>query len=145
VFLSIDGTLLVQVVNFVVFIILLNIVFLRPVGAAIAKRRAYIESVAHDIEAADNELRSARATADDRRLAARRAAEATLAKARAAAQNEGAAILAEFSDRAAAKAQAARERVDEEVVQARARGPELVGALAETMLQSAIGSGASAR
>jgi F-type H+-transporting ATPase subunit b len=145
VFLEIDGTLLVQIVNFVVFIVLLNMVFLRPVGAAIAKRRAYVESIAHDVEAADNEVRTARATADDRRLAARRAAEATLAKARADGQNEAAAILAEFSDKAAAKVEAARERVDEEVAQARTREPEVVASLAETMLGRAIGGGAPAR
>ncbi len=56
-FLSIDGTLLVQVVNFVLFIVLLNIVFLRPVGRAIAERRAYIDGLARDIESGEAEMR----------------------------------------------------------------------------------------
>jgi len=128
-----------------VFISLLNIVFLRPCRAAIAKRRAYIESVAHDIGSRRQRVALRRATATTAVLAARRAAEATLAKARAAAQNEGAAILAEFSDRAAAKRKRRASASMKKLSKPARAGPELVGALAETMLQSAIGSGASAR
>jgi len=139
VFLQLDGTLFVQIVNFIAFVVLLNLVFLRPVGRAIAKRRAYIDSIGRDVEAADNEIRTARATAEDQRLSARSAADAILAKARAAAQTEAAAILADFSERAAEKVKGAQQRVDEEVAQARTREPEIVASLAETMLERAIG------
>ena len=44
-FLRIDGTFFVQLVNFAIFFAVLNVVFLKPVGAAIRKRREYIESV----------------------------------------------------------------------------------------------------
>ncbi len=49
-FLSLDGTLFVQLVNFAIFFALLNVVFLRPVGRAIAKRREYINSLVSDYE-----------------------------------------------------------------------------------------------
>ncbi len=101
-FLSIDGTLIVQVVNFVVFIILLNFVFLRPVGRVIAERRAYIDGIARDIESGEAEVRTLRGQADDRRAAARREAEAAITQARGTAQNEAAAVLAEYQGRAGA-------------------------------------------
>jgi F-type H+-transporting ATPase subunit b len=145
VFLEIDGTLLVQIVNFVVFVMLLNVVFLRPVGAAIAKRRAYIDGLARDIEAAQHEVQSIRAAAADRRLAARREAETALSAARSEAQTQGAAIIAEFSDKAIATAEAARRRVDDEIAEARKREDEIVAALSETMIERAIGSGVGAR
>ena len=62
-FLSLDGTLIVQLVNFAIFFALLNLVFLRPVGRAIAKRRAYINSLASDYERYQEEARSLRAEA----------------------------------------------------------------------------------
>ena len=47
--LSLDGTLVVQLVNFIIFLVILNVIFLRPVGTAIASRRAYIDKVGADI------------------------------------------------------------------------------------------------
>jgi len=38
-FLSVDGTLVVQLINFAIFFAVLNVVFLKPVAAAIRKRR----------------------------------------------------------------------------------------------------------
>jgi F-type H+-transporting ATPase subunit b len=140
-FLSIDGTLIVQVVNFVLFIVLLNLVFLKPVGAAIAKRRAYIDGLARDIESASMEVKTARGTAEERRAAARRAAEATLAKARADAQNEAARIAADYQERASEIVHAAQREVDGELAEARKNEPQVVERLAQTMLERALGQG----
>ena len=50
-FFSIDGrTLVVQLVNFAIFFVVLNFVFLRPVSAAIRKRREYINSLVTDYD-----------------------------------------------------------------------------------------------
>jgi F-type H+-transporting ATPase subunit b len=144
VFLQIDGTLLVQVVNLVVFIVLLNAVFLKPVGAAIAKRRAYLDALARDIETADTEVRAARRTAEERRAQARRDAEAAIAKARTAAQLEASEIGADYQRRAAAIVEQARRAVDAEVTAARVHEAEAVAAIANTMLERAIGPGAAA-
>ena len=143
-FLSIDATLLVQVVNFVLFIVLLNIVFLRPVGAAIAKRRAYVDGLARDIEAADAEVRAARGAAEERRAAARREAEAAIAKARIGAQNEAAETVASYQQRATAIAEEAHREVATEIAAAREGEDRIVEGIAQTMLERAIGSGAAA-
>jgi F-type H+-transporting ATPase subunit b len=142
VFLSIDGTLIVQVINFIAFIVLLNIVFLRPVGAAIAKRRAYIDGLARDIEQGQIEVKALHGQAEGRRAAARREAEAELAKARAAAQNEAGTLLVKYQEQATDLVEHAHRTVAAEVEQARAKEPEIVESLAQTLLERALGPGA---
>jgi F-type H+-transporting ATPase subunit b len=144
VFLSIDGTLLVQVVNFVLFIVLLNIVFLRPVGRAIAQRRAYIDGLSRDIESGEAEVRSARGTAEEHRAAARREADAAIAKARVTAQNEAGQVTGDYQSRAMGIVEEAHRQVGGEIEAARANEAQIVDGLAQTMLERAIGSGAGA-
>lgn len=141
-FLSIDGTLIVQVINFIAFIILLNIVFLRPVGAAIAKRRAYIDGLARDIEQGQIEVKALHGQAEDRRAAARREAEAELAKARTAAQNEAGELLVKYQEQATDLVEHAHHSVAAEVEAARTKEPQIVESLAQTMLERVLGTGA---
>jgi F-type H+-transporting ATPase subunit b len=143
VFLSIDGTLIVQVVNFIVFIVVLNLVFLKPVGAAIAKRRAYIDGLARDIERGQGEAKTLRGQAEERRAAARRQAEAEIAKARVQAQNEAGEELLEYQQRAQALIEDAQREVAREVEAARAKEPQVVDSIAQTLLDRALGPGAN--
>jgi F0F1-type ATP synthase membrane subunit b/b' len=69
-FLSLDGTFWIQLVNFAIFFALLNVLFLRPVGAAIRKRRAYIDSVKSDLEHSLQGTRELRARAESERRGA---------------------------------------------------------------------------
>jgi F-type H+-transporting ATPase subunit b len=142
VFLSIDGTLIVQVINFIAFVVLLNLVFLKPVGAAIAKRRAYIDGLARDIERGQGEVKALRGQAEDRRAAARREAEAAIAKTRAQAQNEALEELAEYQQRAQGLIEDAQREVAAELEAARAKEPQVVDSLAQTLLDRALGPGA---
>jgi F-type H+-transporting ATPase subunit b len=144
VFLQIDGTLIVQLVNFVVFIVLLDIVFLKPVGAAIAKRRAYIDGLKRDVEAAEMEIKTAHGTAEGRRAAARREAEAEITKARTAAQSEALALLSDYQSRASAIVEQAHEDVQREIAAVRASEPQVVESITQSMLDRAIGPGATA-
>ena len=137
--LSLDGTLVVQVVNFVVFLLILNAIFLRPVGRAIAQRRAHINAIAADIERFENEIKVLRAQAGERRAAARREADAIVATRRASAQNEAAQSLAEVAEQAAAIAQQAQATVGLEIAQVREREAAIVEGLARTMLERAVG------
>jgi F-type H+-transporting ATPase subunit b len=143
-FLQIDGTLIVQIVNFVVFIILLNIVFLKPVGAAIAKRRAYIDGLRRNVEAAELEIKTAQSRAEERRAAARREAEVEIVKARVAAQNEAADVVAGFQQRASTIVEQAHQEVQREVAAVRTGEPQVVESIAQAMLERAIGPGALA-
>ncbi len=139
--LSLDGTLVVQLVNFIVFLLILNAIFLRPVGAAIAKRRAFIDAIANDIEQFRTQLNELDATAAERLASARRAGDAQVGDVRAAAQNEAAAIVADHQAQAAAVAQQAQDAVALEARAARSNEADVVNELARTMLERAVGPG----
>jgi F-type H+-transporting ATPase subunit b len=143
--LSLDGTLFVQLVNFIIFLIILNAIFLKPVGSAIAARRAYIDKVGADIAQFEYDLKSLRVQADERRAAARRKADATVAAARAQAQNEAATIIADHQEQAGAIIAEAQATAGLELAQARTSGAAVVDALAREMLERAVGPEAVSR
>src|SRR5579864_4686598 len=99
-FLSIDGTFWIQLLNFAIFFVILNAVFLRPVGAAIRKRREYIDGVKNDFERYRAEVKSLHDEAEAKRAQARREADEVLAKARGSTESEAAELAASFTERA---------------------------------------------
>jgi F0F1-type ATP synthase membrane subunit b/b' len=139
-FLTIDGTFWVQLINFGIFYLILRVVFLRPVEEAVRERRAYIEGVERDYDEYRKETKDLRAEADRKRAVARREAEEVVAKARSAANDEAAAIGADYGSKATAIADDARNTVEAEMVSARKQEPELAGALAKSLLDRAIGA-----
>lgn len=140
-FLRLDGTLWIQLINFGIFLLILNYVFLRPVGEAIRKRREYIEGVQADFERYTHQVQTLRGEAEQKRAAARREAEEQVALVRNAAEGEGAKISDEFALQAAALTDQARSTVDSEVDAAKAQEDTLSKALGQLLLERAIGSG----
>lgn len=137
-FLSVDGTLFVQLINFAIFFAILNVLFLRPVGRAIAKRRAYIESVTDDYDRYQAEGNALKAEAHAVLTAARREAEQTASRMRADASNESAEISAEYAQRAAAIVHDADRTVADELGKARKNRVRLTGELAGVILSRAL-------
>jgi F-type H+-transporting ATPase subunit b len=143
--LSLDGTLVVQLVNFIIFLVILNAIFLKPVGSAIAARRAYIDKVGDDIAQFEYDLKALHAQADEKRAAARRKADARVAEARSQAQAEAAAIVAEHQIQAEALIAEAHATAALELAQARSTEAAVVEALAREMLERAVGPQAVTR
>ncbi len=137
--LSLDGTLVVQLVNFIIFLVILNAIFLKPVGSAIAARRAYIDQVGADIAQFEYDLKALRVQADEKRAVARRQADATVAEARAEAQAEAAAIVADHLEQAAAIIAEGQATANLEIAQARTSSAAAIEALAHEMLERAVG------
>jgi F-type H+-transporting ATPase subunit b len=144
VLLSLDGTLVVQLINFLVFLVVLNAIFLKPVGAAIAKRRAYIDGVSRDIEQYEADVKLLRTQAEDRRAAARREADAVIAQARSRGQAEAATVGADYTARAAQITEEAQTAVAQEIAHARQNEEQIVENLAETLLNRALGPAVAA-
>lgn len=140
-FLSLDGTFFVQLINFAIFFAVLNYVFLRPVGKAIAKRRAYIESLTADYDSAQKAANDLRHQTEQVRADARRQAEQNLARKRNEASNKTAEIAADYHRRAQAAVDDAQSAVARELQTARAGEGPLVGQLADAMLAKAIPGG----
>src|SRR6266851_380005 len=136
--LSLDGTLIVQLVNFIVFLVILNEIFMKPVGAAIARRRAYIDGLMHDMEQLQRDAKELRGQAEARRLAARREAEEAIARARVTAAQEADAQVVAAQSRAGEITKQAHAEVAKEVASARSQEGRIVGVLANEMLNRAL-------
>jgi F-type H+-transporting ATPase subunit b len=141
-FLTPDGTFWIQLVNFVVFFAILSVVFLRPVSAAIRKRRLYINSVTEDYDRYQAESKALRAQADAARAAARREAEQILAKARAESSDEVAELATQYSQRAAQAVKDAHDTVDGEMRAAREGEAQVARKLADLVVQRTLSEAA---
>ena len=137
-FLSVDGTVFVQLLNFVIFFAILNVVFMRPVARAIAKRREYINSVTADYDRYQSEGKALRTQAEAIRAAARREAEQLSAQARSDASNETARLASDYAERASEEIQQAQRTVDSEMEAARASGSKTVDELADQIFSRAV-------
>ncbi len=137
-FLSLDGTLVVQLVNFAIFFALLSVVFLRPVGRAIARRREYINGLVSDYDRYQGEAQSLRAQAESVRGAARREAENVVAAARAKASNEAAEVSARYAKTAQGVKDDAHATAGSEYDAARAGENQAARSLAAVMLEKVL-------
>ncbi|MGB6713356.1 MAG: ATP synthase F0 subunit B [Candidatus Cybelea sp.] len=137
-FLSLDGTSVVQLINFAIFFALLNLVFLRPVGRAIAKRRGYIDSLVSDYDRYQEEARNLREEAEATRASARREAEHSVAAARAAVSNEAAELSSRYAQQARSTIEEAQNTARAEFETAHAGEGEVVRGLAKVMLDRVI-------
>jgi F-type H+-transporting ATPase subunit b len=142
-FLQLDGTFLAQLVNFAIFFAVLNVVFLRPVSAAIRKRREYINSVANDYERYQAQAKALREQAESIRAAARRDAEAAITAARAEASNSAAELAASYNAQVQSTIEQAAKTVAGELEQARANEHETVQQLANLILERTLSESAS--
>jgi len=140
-FLSLDGTFWLQLINFAIFFAILNVVFLKPVGRAVAKRRAYIDSLVEGADAAQARLRELQAQIEGKRGAARREAEAAISKSRADASNEVARITAEYNAKVQEIVTAAERTVEAEMTQAQSSLDVRASELAELMLDRTLVGG----
>lgn len=137
-FLKVDGTAIVQLVNFAIFFAILNVLFLRPVGKAIRQRREYINSVTNDYDRYQAEAASLRMQAESLRANARREAEHLLSKARSEAADRSSEISAQFAQEVTETVEGAHATVAAEVEAARIPQGEAARELADLMLTRAL-------
>jgi F-type H+-transporting ATPase subunit b len=138
-FLSLDGTFWVQLFNFAIFFALLNVLFLRPVGRAIRKRREYIDGVVSDYAKYQGDAKALREQAERVRADARREAEQKIAKARADASNAAADLASRFSAQVQSTVEEAQGNANAELDRARANEDRLVKQLAGVMVDRTLG------
>jgi len=133
-------TLLIQLINFAIFFALLNVLFLRPVGQAIRKRREYIDAVASNYAAYQADAKTLREQAERIRAQARREAEQKVAKARADASNESAELAARYAAQVQSTIEEAGRNAESELERARAGEDRLVRQLAGDMVERTLGA-----
>ena len=135
--LSIDGTFLVQILNFILFWVLLTTVFIAPTRRAIAQRQRYIAELYKDAETSGGEAAALRAQADEQLGKARRQTDELLREAAAEAARRGHDIERLASEEAAATVQLAHATVASERGQALEKQQVFVQELARSMVDRA--------
>ena len=138
-FLSIDWQdVVVQLINFAIFFAVLNVIFLRPVSAAIRRRREYINSLVTDYDQYQAEAKSLREQAEGVRASARVEAERRIAAARAAGSNEAAELATRYSQQAQSLVGEAQQTAQRELDEARAGESVAARSVADFMLARVI-------
>jgi len=135
--LSIDGTFLIQILNFLVFWTLLNYVFIRPTRRAIEARQRAIDEVNHAAAELRKRAEALQAQAEAKLHDARRRSDEMLRAAVARAAEETGAIDRRAAADAAATVQLAHATVATERAEAIAKQGPLVAELARTMAAKA--------
>ena len=136
--LSIDGTFLIQILNFVVFWVLLNYLFIAPTRRAIEERQRYVSGQHKqgvELRARAAELRAQAAAIIDE---ARRRTGEIVREAAASAAAETNAIEKRSAEEAAARIALAHATVASEHSQASAKQSAFVTELAHTMSRRAL-------
>lgn len=129
-FLSLDGTFWVQLINFAIFYAILHLVFLRPVQRAIANRREYIDGLTRDYDLAQAEATDLRAQAEAIHSDARRESDHILAVSRNEAGNEAARMSSDYAQRVHSVVEGAHATVAQEVDAIRPRQDAIASELA---------------
>jgi len=135
--LSIDGTFLLQIANFIVFWLLLNAFFIGPTRRAIEQRQRYVAGLYGDADAFAAQAAALQAQADTILNEARRRTEEAMRSAAARASTEAHEIERNAANEAAAQVQLAHATVATERSQALQRQQDFVHELARSMVQRA--------
>src|SRR5579863_10364035 len=125
-FLKLDGTFWIQIINFFIFYAILNMVYIRPASAALRKRRAYIDSVHNEYEAALREVDELKNEADNKRAEGRREGDHVAAAVRNEAMKQAEEIVAKAQAEFSRIAEESETKVHREMNVARAEEHRLV-------------------
>ena len=139
-FLKIDGTLVVQIVNFFIFYAILTMVYIKPAAEALRKRRAYLDSVQAEYEASLREARDLKAQAEDVRAAARREGEQRASLVRTEADRQAEEIAVAAQERVTFNMETAHKVVQSELNEQTRRERAIVDQLADLMLARTLGT-----
>ncbi len=138
-FLKLDGTFWIQIINFFIFYAILNVVYIKPASAALRKRRAYIDSVHNEYEAALREVEELKNESDNKRAEGRREGDHVAATIRGEAMKQAEEIVTKAQTEFARIVEESETKIDREMSVARAEEHRLVQELAEEMVQRAVG------
>ncbi|MBV8082249.1 MAG: ATP synthase F0 subunit B [Candidatus Eremiobacteraeota bacterium] len=142
--LSFDGTLLVQILNFIVFWVLLNWLFIAPTRRAIEARQRFVADQYREADAFAAQAKQLHAQADGILNEARQETEATMRQASTRASEETHEIERTAAEEAAATVALAQAKVASERAEAVSKQGPFVAELAQTMASRALSADAAA-
>ena len=136
---SVDGSIVLQIVNFLLLIWIMNMVLYKPIRKILLERKAKVNGLQSDIEASDQQVRSI----EDTYAAGVRQARAAGQKEKEAlmqtALEEEKAIVSKINESAQAELKTVKEKISQEMGTVKAALEEEIDAFANAIEQKILG------
>ena len=135
---SINETLIFQVVSFLIFLFIMNRILIRPLRRVIADRETFIEDVQKDIIDAQNQFEDLTHQIQKQEKAARAEAFKQHAKLEAAGNQEAEKILTSVRKKINASKEQARKDIDRQISAARTHIQKEAGELSKSIIETVL-------
>ncbi len=142
---DINITLLIQMLNFLVFLFLMNLILYRPIRRVVAQRRQFMADRQEEIDRADSEALAAVQEFNARIQEARAEGRRKIQELKVAAYEQEKDLLQEASDRAAGQLQEMRAQIRKDVAAAREELSGQVRSFSVELAQKILGRSLDAR
>lgn len=136
---DINLTLLIQMTNFLVFLVLMNMVLYGPIRRIVAERKKFMDAKQQGIEALEAGAVTAVREYEQRLQESRRAGIQKIQELKAAAYDEEKQLLGKISEEAAAQVQKMRSQVQKDIAVARDELREQVKSFSVQLAQKILG------
>ncbi len=136
---NVDVTLFIQMANFLLLLVLMNLVLYRPIRRLVAQRNALVSKQREGIDKAENEAQRVMREFEERLRQARAAGREKIQELKEAAYRREKDLLSQASEEAAKEVQAVRERVQKEIGQVRSQLQAQIQEFSKEMAQRILG------
>ena len=135
---SINETLIFQVISFLIFLFIINRILFRPLRRTMAEREAYIENIQKDIIDAQNQFEDLTCQIQKQEKAVRDEAFEQQAKLEAAGNQQAAKILTSVHKEINASKEQARKNIDGQISAARKQIQKEAENLAKSIIETVL-------
>lgn len=136
---SIDVTLLIQMANFFVFLVLMNFVLYRPIRRILTQRQQFVDEQQNKIDSANGEVTAALELFNAKIQEARAQGRQTIQDMKADAYEQEKALLVKATDESSAVLQQMRKKVQTDIAGARKQLKTQVKAFSQDLAQKILG------
>ncbi|ROR03479.1 ATP synthase F0 subunit B [Desulfosoma caldarium] len=136
---NVDVTLFIQMANFLLLLVLMNLVLYRPIRRLVAQRNELISKQRAGIDNAEREAQRAIQEFEERLKAARAAGREKVQELKEAAYRVEKDLLSQAAEEAAKEVQAVREQIQREIGQVRAQLQAQIQVFSKDMAQRILG------
>lgn len=136
---NVDVTLFIQMVNFLLLLVLMNLVLYRPIRRLVAQRNELVSKQRAGIDKAESEAQRAIREFEERLKAARAAGREKVQEMKETAYRVEKDLLSQAAEEAAREVQAVRERIQKEIGQVRAQLQAQIQVFSKDMAQRILG------
>jgi len=136
---NVDVTLFIQMANFLLLSVLMNLVLYKPIRRLVAQRNELVSKQRAGIDKAESEAQKALREFEERLKAARAAGREKIQELKEAAYRTEKDLLSRASEEAAKEVQAVRERIQKEIGQVRIQLQAQIQEFSKEMAQRILG------